>query len=118
MKVLLINSVCGTGSTGRIVTDLHDVIIESGNDARIAFGVGSVNRVDPEHTFCFANRCDYYVHNLMSKITDRAGFYSKRNTMKLVEFIKEYKPDIIHLHNLHGYYLNVKILFNFLKEYD
>lgn len=115
MKVLLINSVCGTGSTGRIVTDLHDIIKKSGGDAKIAFGIGNVNRVDVTDTFYFGSKFDYYIHNILSKITDRAGFYSKKNTRKLIRFIKEYNPDIIHLHNLHGYYLNVKILFEYLS---
>lgn len=115
MKVLLINSVCGTGSTGRIVADLHDVIIKSGGDSKIAFGIGNVNRVDATDTFYFGSKFDYYIHNILSKITDRAGFYSKKNTRKLIKFIKEYNPDIIHLHNLHGYYLNVKILFEYLR---
>lgn len=116
MKVLLINSVCGTGSTGRIVTDLHDIIKKSGGDAKIAFGIGNVNRVDVTDTFYFGSKFDYYIHNILSKITDRAGFYSKKNTRKLIKFIKEYNPDIIHLHNLHGYYLNVKILFEYLSK--
>lgn len=118
MKVLLINAVCGTGSTGRIVTDLHDVIIQSGGDARIAFGVGVANRVDESHTFYFGSKLDYYVHNVLSRITDKAGFYSKKNTIKLIEYIKSYEPDIIHLHNLHGYYLNILILFRFLRFYN
>ena len=54
----------------------------------------------------------------MTRLTGKHGLYSKRATKRLIEDIKEYNPDIIHLHNIHGYYVNYEILFGFLKEYD
>ncbi|MDY4111100.1 MAG: glycosyltransferase [Eubacterium sp.] len=117
MKVLQINSVCGVGSTGRIATDLYKVMKENGIESKIAFGIGTAENIPQEDTFKFGNKFDYYVHNAVSRITDRAGFYSKINTLKLLKFIKSYEPDIIHIHTIHGYYVNIEILFNFLKEY-
>ena len=117
MKVLQINSVCGVGSTGRIATDLYKVMKENGIESKIAFGIGNAENIPKEDAFKFGNKFDYYVHNAVSRITDRAGFYSKINTLKLLKFIKSYEPDIIHIHTIHGYYVNIEILFNFLKEY-
>ena len=117
MKVLQINSVCGVGSTGRIATDLYKVMKENGIESKIAFGIGNAENIPQEDAFKFGNKFDYYVHNAVSRITDRAGFYSKINTLKLLKFIKSYEPDIIHIHTIHGYYVNIEILFNFLKEY-
>lgn len=117
MKVLQINSVCGVGSTGRIATDLYKVMKENGIEPKIAFGIGNAENIPKEDAFKFGNKFDYYVHNAVSRITDRAGFYSKINTLKLLKFIKSYEPDIIHIHTIHGYYVNIEILFNFLKEY-
>lgn len=117
MKVLQINSVCGVGSTGRIATDLYKVMKENGIESKIAFGIGTAENIPQEDAFKFGNKFDYYVHNAVSRITDRAGFYSKINTLKLLKFIKSYEPDIIHIHTIHGYYVNIEILFNFLKEY-
>ena len=54
----------------------------------------------------------------MTRVFDNAGFGSREATIKFIDFIKEFAPDIIHLHNLHGYYINVEILFEFLKEYN
>lgn len=118
MKVLQINSVCGVGSTGRIATDLYKVMKENGIESKIAFGIGNAENIPQEDAFKFGNKFDYYVHNAVSRITDRAGFYSKINTLKLLKFIKSYEPDIIHIHTIHGYYVNIEILFNFLKEYN
>lgn len=117
MKVLQINSVCGVGSTGRIATDLYKVMKENGIESKIVFGIGNAENIPKEDAFKFGNKFDYYVHNAVSRITDRAGFYSKINTLKLLKFIKSYEPDIIHIHTIHGYYVNIEILFNFLKEY-
>lgn len=117
MKVLQINSVCGVGSTGRITTDLYKVMKENGIESKIAFGIGNAENIPQEDAFKFGNKFDYYIHNAVSRITDRAGFYSKINTLKLLKFIKSYEPDIIHIHTIHGYYVNIEILFNFLKEY-
>lgn len=117
MKVLQINSVCGVGSTGRIATDLYKVMKENGIESKIAFGIGNAENIPQEDAFKFGNKFDYYIHNAVSRITDRAGFYSKINTLKLLKFIKSYEPDIIHIHTIHGYYVNIEILFNFLKEY-
>lgn len=117
MKVLQINSVCGVGSTGRIATDLYKVMKENGIESKIAFGIGTAENIPQEDAFKFGNKFDYYVHNAVSRITDRAGFYSKINTLKLLKFVKSYEPDIIHIHTIHGYYVNIEILFNFLKEY-
>lgn len=118
MKVLQINSVCGVGSTGRIATDLYKVMKENGIESKIAFGIGTAENIPQEDAFKFGNKFDYYVHNAVSRITGKAGFYSKINTIKLLEFIKQYRPDLIHIHNIHGYYINVKMLFEFLKKYD
>lgn len=114
MKVLFINTVFKRGSTGRIVADLGQMLEENGHDYKVAYGRG--NHSDDPHCYRVGNDLDMYIHAGLSRITDRAGFYSKNATKKLVEFIREYEPDIIHLHNLHGYYLNVEVLFNYLAD--
>lgn len=63
-------------------------------------------------------KTDRYTHMVLCRVTDRAGFYSKYATRQLIKVLKSYKPDIIHLHTLHGYYLNLPILFRFIKEND
>ena len=63
------------------------------------------------------NNLGVYCDGVLTRLTDRAGFFSRKATRKLIKEIQEYNPDIIHLHNLHGYYINVEILFEFLKQY-
>ena len=116
MKVLQINSVCGVGSTGKIAVDLYNVLKSQGHECKIAYARDEAKSISKEDTIKIGTKADYYTHALMSRITDRTGFYSKRATKEFIKKIIEFKPDIIHLHNIHGYYINIKILFEFLKE--
>ena len=117
MRVLWINSVCGAGSTGKIVVGLYNTACRAGHEGKIFYGVGEATGVSTKDATCFGSRFDYYLHNLRSRLTDHAGFYSTKATERLITGIIEYDPDVIHLHNLHGYYLNVDRLFRFLKEF-
>lgn len=116
MRVFQINSTCGFGSTGRIAVDILKEVERNGGEGIIAYGRNSA----PENinSYKITTETDVKLHGVLSRITDRQGFYSTSATKRLVEKIREYNPDIIHLHNIHGYYLNVEILFNFLKEYN
>lgn len=115
MRVFQINTVCGTGSTGRIAVDLADMLKRRGDSCLIAFSRGTApGGVD---AYRFGSRAEIYWHGLMTRLTDRHGMYSKNATRQLVQKIREYRPDVIHLHNVHGYYLNIGILFRFLADY-
>ena len=116
MKVFAINVVCGTGSTGRIVTDIYHLLTQNGDQCRVAYSRGNAPKeIDAVK---IGSKSDIYGHALLSRITDKQGFYSKQATRQLIEKIREYNPDIIHLHNVHGYYLNIDILFDFLRIYS
>lgn len=116
MRVLLINSVCGSGSTGRIVSDLWSTLKAAGHDVKVAYGVGTASRVDACDLIRINDKKGYYVHNALSKLTDRTGFYSGLQTHRLVREIEKFAPDVIHLHNLHGYYINLRMLFRYLAK--
>lgn len=115
MKILQINSVCGFGSTGRIAVQIQKTVEQNGGEGVIAFGRGDAP--DGVNSYKINSDIDVNIHGVLSRITDRQGFYSSGATRRLVRFIKEYNPDVIHLHNIHGYYLNANILFDFLAEY-
>lgn len=116
MKVLQVNTVCGTGSVGRIALDLYRVIEEKGSECLIAYGRGSA----PEriNTIKVNSKFDFYSHVLYQFVTGANGFASVRSTKKLIQKIDQYNPDIIHLHNIHGFYLNIELFFSYLKKVD
>ena len=113
MKVLQVNTVFGSGSTGRIAKDLYDTLEANGHQCCVAYGRG--NSLNGYNTVKIGNKLDIYAHVLKTRVFDLHGFGSKKATIDLINFIKSYNPDVIHLHNLHGYYINIEILFNYLS---
>lgn len=117
MRILMINSVCGIRSTGRICTNLAKQFEEEGNEVKIAYG-----RVEgvPEHLKKYAVRIgtnwDLKMHALKTRILDQHGFGSKRATKRFLEWAEQYNPDMVWLHNIHGYYINVEMLFDWIKK--
>ena len=113
MKVLQVNTVSGYGSTGRIVIDLTNEMVKQGNEAFIAYGQKDSTY---KNIFRVGSFLENKWHNILSRIFDRQGFFTSRGTKKLIKHIVEINPDIIHLHNLHGNYININILFKFLSQ--
>lgn len=116
MKVLIVNSVCGYGSTGRICTDLYAELLKNGHECKIAYGRKEPLNVNINDTIHIGSKKDVITHVLLSRITDKHGFYSKKATETFIREIEEYDPDIIHLHNIHGYYVNIEKFFSYLKK--
>lgn len=116
MKILMINSVCGIRSTGRICTDLATALQKSGHTVKIAYGRLDVPQENQKYAIRIGTNLDVILHGLKARIFDDDGFGSESATKKFVQWVRKYDPDIIHLHNLHGYYINIKILFHYLKE--
>lgn len=114
MKVLQINSVCGIGSTGRIATDIHNILIEQGHESYIAYGRDLPKNCD--NAIRIGTIIDNYAHVAKTRLLDKHGFGSTKATKEFINKVKSIDPDIIHLHNIHGYYTNIEVLFNYLKE--
>jgi len=117
MRVLLINSVCGIGSTGRICTGIAETYEREGHEVKIAYGRdGTV----PEQFRRFAVRIgtdlDVKLHGVYSRVLDKHGFASVSATKKFLKWAQAYDPDVLWLHNLHGYYINLELLFRWIKS--
>lgn len=118
MKVLMINEECGTGSTGRICTDIAAALENEGNEVKIAFGRNADIVPTRYHKYAvrIGNDIDLKIHGVISRAFDATGLGSVEATKKFVRWVYEFDPDVIHLHNLHGYYINIKLLFECLKN--
>ena len=114
MKVLFVNLVYGTGSTGKIIADIMNLLKKYGNDVKTLYGTGACS--DNADTVKVSGKLEYYFHNAVSRFTDHAGLYSWAATRKMIREIRAFQPDLIHLHTLHGFYVNYEMLFRFLKE--
>ena len=113
-RILFINSIVGTGSTGRLISGLCGMLSKKDTDTLVCYGRGRAD--DSVATFRIGRDFDVYMHGVMSRITDRHGLYSTGPTRILLKVIDAFEPDLIHLHNLHGYYLNYSTLMRYLKK--
>lgn len=118
MKVLLINSVCGIGSTGKICAALADEFAREGHEVRIAYGRdGTVPEKYKKYAYRIGNDVGVRVHAVRTRLMDDHGFASGYATRKFLKWAEEYQPDLLWLHNLHGYYLHVGMLFDWIKKH-
>lgn len=113
MRVLQINTVCGYGSTGRNVTELAQALVEQGDECHIAYGQGTTSYAN---SYKIGTRLENHLHNIQSRLFGKQGYYTRRGTRRLIQYIQTLQPDIIHLGNLHGNYLNLRILFEYLAD--
>lgn len=94
----------------------HNELLAKGKDSYAFWGRGRDARND--HEMKFAKGAEVYLDVLRTRLDGRAGFHSKTATKRLLNRLDEIKPDIVHLHNLHGYYVNIGMLFDWLAERD
>lgn len=114
MRYVQINSFYN-GSTGTIMRNLHKELKEQGDDSYIFWG--RRHETISDHEACCASKLGVYAHGILSRLTDRVGFYSKRDTRRLLERLEAIDPDVVHLHNIHGYYINIEMLFEWLANH-
>jgi putative colanic acid biosynthesis glycosyltransferase len=114
MKVLQVNSFVNMGSTGRISEQIGLKVIQEGWESYIAFGRKANS--SKSKLYKIGKDFDFYRHALESRILDKHGLSSINSTNNFIDYIYQIKPDIIHFHNLHGYYVNYEILFESISK--
>ena len=115
MKVLMINVVCGIRSTGRICTKLAEMLERQGHEVKIAYGREDVPNEYQKYAIRIGSNFDVKLHGIKARLFDGCGFGSKKATEQFIAWVKQFDPDVIHLHNIHGYYINIKVLFDYLR---
>lgn len=114
-KLLQINVTANQGSTGKIAEQIGLLAQSAGWESWMAYG--RINNGSSLQSLRIGNDIDIKWHGLETRISDNHGLASRHATRQFIARIKKIDPDIIHLHNIHGYYLNYPLLFEFLKEW-
>lgn len=113
-RLLQINTVVNSGSVGRIAEDIGKWVQQNGWESYIAYGRNK--RDSNSRLIRIGSDWDVKLHGVQTRIFDSHGLGSKRATERFIRQLQEIRPDIIHLHNLHGYYLNIEVFFNYLSQ--
>ena len=113
MKILQVNAVYGYKSTGTIVKDIDELVRSNGDESFVAYQTCNVK---PLNGYRVGNIIDWKLHALFSRFFGRQAYYSKRATKKLLKWIDNIRPNIVHLHNLHSNYINLPLLLEYLAK--
>lgn len=104
------------GSTGRLMSDIQDAV-ENTEDIKCLSFYGRGKRIDDKNFIKFGSELSFIFHVLYTFVFNKQGHFAKRQTKKLIAYLEDYKPDVIHLHNIQGYYLNYPLFFDWLSHY-
>ncbi len=113
MRVLQINAVYGFKSTGVIVKDIGETLLNNGHQAYFAYQ--STNE-KPQNSFLIGNKLDWKFHAFYARLFGKQAYASKRATKKFLKWVGTIKPDVVHLHNLHSNYINLNMLCDYLQK--
>lgn len=118
MRVLQINTrFYNGGSTGRITFDLKNVIEANGIESYVAFGIGyEPNDEERKTIYRIESGKELLISKLWTKATGHHGFNNKAETKRLLKWIDGVNPDIIHMHNIHNHYVNIRMLLEYIAE--
>ncbi len=116
MKIVQVNTVSGVGSVGRICVDLYDTLQKNGHEPYIAVGRGKLDKRFKGYEI--GNTWDFGCHVMKNFFQGKSGFGSAKVTEEFIAWLDQVKPNVIHLHNIHGFYLQTELLFAYLKKAD
>lgn len=114
MRIAQICTNAMSGSVGKIARNLSEALIAKGHECIVCYARGK--EYSSDNSFRFGSKQSIYWHVLNARLFDSDGLHSKGATRYLIKHLEKYNPDIIHIHCLHGYYINYQILFNYLKD--
>lgn len=114
LRLLQVNVTANWGSTGRIAEEIGQLVIKEGGESIIAYG--RWHSESDSKIVRIGNNLDMLIHGIETRFLDNHGMSSRWATRKFIKQIQAFNPSIIHLHNIHGYYLNYSILFEYLQS--
>ena len=118
MKILQINAVYGIGSTGKIVRDISDKLIELGHESYVMWAIECKKTTDKVKLERVGTLVDHKIHALLRRIDGGRGMHSMLATKRACKKILEISPDVVHLHNIHGNFMHLPTLLSFLGKHD
>ncbi len=116
MNIVMLNS-CNYGSTGNIMLGIAQMARKNGHCVYTACPEGRSMRMRKlENHIYIGTRLGRNIHILLRRLTGFHGMFSVIDTWVFLKRLDRIKPDIIHLHNLHDSYINLPLLFGYIKR--
>ena len=114
MKIAIINTTYNVGSTGKLVYNFREYLLSKKHDVIVLFRLGEQNSVDKLFNICTV--LEMKLHNLFGRLTGFNGCFSLLATRRAKILLSNFRPDIVYLGNLHGHYINIYLLYKYLRK--
>lgn len=114
-RLLIINVALNWGSTGKIVEGIGSLAKSRGWEVYVAHGARYKNRSNLK-AIQVSGRAEEWIHYIGSSLFDAQGLGSRCATRRFLKEVDEISPDVVHIHNIHGCFLNYPLLFNYLRD--
>ncbi|MBR6737919.1 MAG: glycosyltransferase [Clostridia bacterium] len=117
MKIAQINAVYGIGSTGRTTKELAESLACNGHECFVGYSISNVSYQKEGVTlYQIGNALDHKAHALFSRLFGLQAYFSSKATKNLIKELEIFKPDVVHLRNLHANYINLPLLLKWLGK--
>lgn len=115
MRIIQINETCGIGSTGRTTLELAQALDSSGHFSHVFYASGQSSYAKSTRVGC---DLDHKLHAFLSRLFGTQGYFSRLATRRMLKQLDALQPDVVHLRNLHGNYINLGMLLRHLAKKD
>lgn len=112
MRVLIINAIYGSRSSGRSISDIKKFLENENNEVYIA----TPYKTDGDNCYQIGSDLDHKIHAFLSRVTGLQGYFSILATRRFIKYIEKIKPDIIHMQVIHGNYINFGMFIRYVSE--
>ena len=116
MRILIVNGVYGYASTGSIVHDIQTLCVNQGINCYVAYSVTNLGANQLQNTYKIGSTWEKKLHALLCRINGKQAYFSYIATKLFIKYIEQINPNVVHLHTLHGNYINLPMLLSFLAE--
>jgi glycosyltransferase involved in cell wall biosynthesis len=113
MKIVQINATCGVGSTGKICVDISKLLTQRGIENYILYSAKTSGY--PLGISC-ASKKYIRLQSAKSRLLGNYGFNSRKATQRMIHQLEQIRPDVVHLHNIHGHDCDLEMLFRYFKQ--
>lgn len=114
MKILQVNCVYGTGSTGKIVAEIHKRLLENNLESVVCYGRGKL--ITEEHVYKICGEWYSKWNHFIALARGQLYGGCRRSTARLLSVIRKENPDVVHLQCINGFFVNIPYLISWLKR--
>ena len=114
MKVVQITTSVNWGAVGRIAEQIGEHVMAEGGESYVFYG--RYSNASKSHAIRCSSKLSLAINLFLSRLFDCEGLSARLSTKRLIAELEKLKPDIVQLHTIHGYYINYKLLFEYLNK--